>query len=389
MKITTREPLVNLFVTIRLLYFLYFVAFGVFITFIDIYFRSIGFTGVQIGAINSIIAFVAIVASPIWGALSDQSGEIRPFIAVAALGSALFAYGIYWSPSFLWMIPIIAIFAFFRQPLLPLLDSATMKLLDTRPEMYGRQRVWGTLGFLLSTWGFGYLLTFLGFDWLFAGFIVATLLMLLFIRSLPKSQSLKNPFSLKQLWQVITRRDWFLFMASIFILGIGNAAMVHFLGIHIQELGGSEALIGTAAGLGALVELPVLFWGAPLIRRFGAWQMLLFSYAVSGIRWMLYGFMPSPEWAIPISLLHSITFGLYWIAGVSYVNWLAPGNLKATAQGLFYATFSLSSVVGSPLNGYLFDTLGAAWLFRLSTITSAVACIFLWAGRPTAVSPIE
>lgn len=389
MKITSYNPFANVFLTIRLLYFLYFMAFGVFVTFIDIYFRSIGFTGVQIGTINSVMALVGIIASPIWGALSDRLGEIRYFLTTATLGSALFAFGIYFSPSFLWIIPIVAIFAFFRQPLLPLMDSATMKLLHERPELYGRQRAWGTFGFLVSTWGFGYLLMLVGLNWLFAYFISASVLMAFFVQGLPKNRDVAHQFSLPNLWQVVKQRNWFFFMASIFVLGIGNVAMVHFLGIHLQELGGSEALIGTAAGVGALVELPILFWGAPLIRRFGAWRMLFFAYIVSGIRWLLYGFMPSPEWAIPISLLHGITFGIYWIASISYVNGLAPGSIIATAQGLFYAAFGLSSVIGSPINGYLFDTVGAMGLFRLSALTSIVACILLWIGKPATTIPTK
>ncbi len=386
MKLITQKPSSHVLVTVRWLYFLYFIAFGVFVTFIDIYFRSIGFTGLQIGTINSIMASVGIIASPIWGAWSDQSGKAWPFLAMAAMGSAVFAYGIYWSPSFLWIIFIVAFFAFFRQPLLPLLDSVTVKLLSNEPELYGRQRVWGTLGFLFATWGFGYLLNLVDLSWLFIFFIVASLLFAIFVQWLPRSSGISTRFSFGNVWQTVKNRHWLFFTASIFVLGIGNDAMVHFLGIHLQELGGSGALVGTVAGIGALVELPILFWGAPLIRRFGPWHMLLFAYIVSGIRWLLYGLMPSPEWAIPISLLHSITFGVYWIAAVSYVNWLAPPNMKATAQGLFHAVFGLSNVIGSPINGAIFDMMGAAWLFRATSLTAIVACILLWFGKPNTLN---
>ena len=95
--------------------------------------------------------------------------------------------------------------------------------------------------------------------------------------------------------------------------------------------------------------------------------------------------MPAAEWAIPISLLHSVTFGVYWIAGVAYVDQLAPNDLKATAQGLFYASFGIAGVLGGPINGYIFDTLGANWLFLISSVFALGAVGLLWLGRPLPV----
>ncbi|NOH10073.1 MAG: MFS transporter [Chloroflexi bacterium] len=385
-----KSPIEKTLLTTRVLYFLYFAAFGIFITYIDIYFRSLGFSGVQIGWINSILALVAIFAGPIWGFLSDRHGSIRPYLAIAALGTAALAFGISQTNSFVIILVVITFFGFFRQPLLPLLDSLTIKSLKQRPELYGRQRVWGSVGFILTAWGFGLLLSRVGLIWLFAGFIGAMMLMAIGIYWLPATRtSLQQPVW-SSLGGILKNWTWWLFILSITVLGIGNVAMQHFLGIYIQELGGNEALIGTVAALATLAELPILFWGAPLIARFGPWRLLLFAYIISALRWFAYGIMPSAEWAIPIALLNSVTFGVYWVAGVAYVNQLAPKELKATAQGLFYASFGISGVLGSPINGYIFDTLGASWLFLISSVLGLGAAGLLWLGRPaTALTTVN
>ena len=379
----SRPPLKKWIISTRVLYFLYFAAFGIFVTYIDLFFRSLGYTGVQIGWINSVLALVAIGAGPVWGLLSDRHGSVRPYLAAAVLGSAVLAYTISRIDAFLWTLPVVAAFGFFRQPLLPLLDSSTMRVLRRHPEMYGRQRLWGTLGFILTSWGFGLLLARSGLTWLFGGFIVLLLMMLAVIHLLPGTGARPDRPHWSSMAAVIKNVDWLMFTGSIILLGIGNFATHHFLGIHIKELGSDEALVGTVAALGAITELPILFWGAPLLTRFGPWRLLLFAYAVTALRLFLYGVMPAAVWAIPISLLHSVTFGVYWIAGVAYVDNLAPDNLKATAQGLLYATMGMAGILGGPIAGLIFDTLGAGWLFVASSVMALSALVLLWFGRPS------
>lgn len=381
------EPLPRALAPTRALYFLYFAAFGIFVTYIDIYFRSLGFSGIEIGWINSVLALVAIGAGPVWGLLSDRHGSVRPYLAAAVIGTAVLAFGISRIHTFALVLPVAALFSFFRQPVLPLLDSSTMQVIRHRPELYGRQRVWGTLGFILTSWGFGLLLARAGLTWLFTGFIGLLLLMLAVIRLLPGSAALPDPPNWSSLAMMLRDREWRLFSGSIVILGIGNISIQHFLGIHIKELGSSEALVGTVASLGALAELPVLFWGAPILKRFGPWRLLLFACSISALRLFLYGVMPTAYWAVPISLLNSVTFGVYWIAGVAYVEKLSPANMKATSQGLLYTAMAVAGVLGGPISGSIFDSLGASWLFIASGIMALGAFGLLSFARPAGLQP--
>jgi PPP family 3-phenylpropionic acid transporter len=382
------ETLDRTLISTRVLYFLYFAAFGIFVTYIDIYFRSLGYSGVQIGWINSVLALVAIGAGPVWGLLSDRHGAVRPYLAAAVIGTAVVAFGISRIHALALMLPAAAFFSFFRQPLLPLLDSSTMQVIRSRPEMYGRQRAWGTLGFILTTWGFGLLLARAGLIWLFAGYIGILLLMLVVIRLMPGSAALPDPPRWSSLAVMLRDREWRLLSGSIVILGIGDFSMHHFLGIHIKELGSNEALVGIVASLGALAELPVFFWGAPLLRRFGPWRLLLFACSVSALRLFLYGIMPTASWAVPISLLNSVTFGVFWIAGVAYVDRLAPANMKATSQGLLYTAMGVGGVLGGPISGSIFDSLGANWLFIASGVMALGAFGLLSLARPSGLQTV-
>ncbi len=368
--------------TARALYFFYFAAFGVFVTYVNIYYRRLGLSGVQIGSLNAIAPVIGILASTIWGLFSDRYGQAKRLMAIAGLGTILAAAGLASVRGYLPLFALTAAFALFSTPLLPLLDSSALKGLLDRPEGYGRERVWGSLGFIVSSWGFGFVLQAIGLPWLFGLYIAMILAMLLTLRRLPEAEAcLPKPGS-SGIVSMLGNRNWRLFAVSVLLIGIGTNALHDFSGIYLVELGAGEALIGTVAGVGVLTELPVLFWGAPLLARWGSWRLLLFAYAVSMVRWTLFSLIPAPGWAIPISLLHSITFGVYWIAGVSFVDALAPVDWRATAQGLFYSLMGLSRALGGPLNGYIFDGWGAARLFQFSAAMALLAIVFLYFGVP-------
>jgi PPP family 3-phenylpropionic acid transporter len=217
---------------------------------------------------------------------------------------------------------------------------------------------------------------------MFPGYIGLLLLMLLLIPGLPGVPVRPSRPIWPAVLAAVRRREWLLFSLSVVLLAMANWSSQHFLGIHIKDLGADESVVGTVAAVAALAELPVLFLGAPLIARFGLRRMLLTAYTMTALRLVLYAVMPAAAWAIPIALLHSVTFGVYWVAGVAYVHALAPDDLKATSQGLLYAAMGIAGVLAGPLSGYVFDALGANRLFLISALVALTAGLILRLALP-------
>ncbi|MCS7222345.1 MAG: major facilitator superfamily domain-containing protein 6 [Anaerolineae bacterium] len=371
----------GLFVS-RVLYFFVFAAVGAFFPYINVYYRSIGLSGTQIGLIGSLGPLVGMVAGPLWGLFSDRFGVTRPLLALAITGAMLSMLGLSIAPGFVWLLLLTAAYTFFTNPIMPLLDSTTLELLQGHRERYGRQRVWGSLGFVVTSWAFGYILERFGLRWLFYGYVALMSVVLVVAMGLPARRTrLSGPLR-SGLMRLIRQRAWLFFSASLIVLGIANSGMHSFLNIYIKEMGGGEGLIGLLWGVAALSEVPVMFLAAPIIVQIGIQRTLAIAYALYAMRWLLLGIMPSPEWAVPINLLHGLTFGALWVAGVAYADALAPEELKATAQGLFSATlYSVSSVISGPISGFLFDTIGPAALFRVYAILGILALALLRSGR--------
>ncbi len=269
----------------------------------------------------------------------------------------------------------------FTSAFVPLIDSANLRLLGGAGYRYGRQRIWGSLGYIAGTSSFGLILQQTGLRFLFTGSAAALLLLLpgLALLNIPSAQAPAPPGS--GLGQFFRHRAWLIFSASLVLIGIANSALNNFLGIYILELGGSEALIGMAVALGVVSELPVMFFSAGLLRRFSSRVLVGAGFLFLGLRMLLYGVMPSADWILPISLLHGLTYAMFWIGGVSYASELAPKYFTSTAQGLLTATFQAAGVIAGPVNGGLFDLLGSGGLFRASGLISFAALGLLLAGR--------
>jgi MFS family permease len=63
------------------------------------------------------------------------------------------------------------------------------------------------------------------------------------------------------------------------------------------------------------------------------------SFAMFALRFLLYSVIRDPLWVLPVELLNGITFGLSYIAGISYSAKIAPNGSEGTVQGLFSMAF--------------------------------------------------
>ena len=375
----SKTPWSALFV-IKALYFFYYCAFGIFSAYINLYYHDIGMSGVQIGWIGSVAPLVGIFGGLLWGVLNDRFGKPRLLLAVAAIGTITSLLGVSVVRTFLWLLPLVGLYSLFNSTIVPLVDTMNLAMLGDERERYGNQRIWGSIGYIVTIWGFGWVLEWFGLHSVFPGYIGLMLFMLVAVAFLP-NQSLQISKSPRQdLLKLVSQPRWLFFSASLILLGIASSSMYNFLSIYLKQMGASDSLVGSTWSLGALAELPVMIFGAYLIRSLGLKRMLSLAYLAYTARFLLYALMPSPSWAVWISLLHFFTFGMYWVAGVIYVNQMAPDNLKTTSQSLLVAEMGLASVIGAPISGYLYDWLGGSSLFFFSSGVCLVALCILWSG---------
>ncbi len=367
--------------TMSILYFIYFAGTGVFFTYVNVYYRSLGFSGTQIGIIGTLGPLFGMLGLTVFRVLNDRGGQTRRLLMAALGGAALTALAIGGAPGFLLIVPLACAYALLVNPVIPLLDSTTLRLLASSGERYGSYRIWGTVGFIVTTATVGAILERAGIGRMFVLYALVIACMLVAVRKLPVQAVHLGGFSVRGVGRMLRQPALLVFVGSVFFLGLSFSGLFTFLSVVMSAMGASQTMIGVAWTMAAVSEIPIMLFSATLLRRVGAQRLVVIAFFMYAVRNMCYAAMPGPVWVVAINGVFGASYGLFWIGAVSYISALAPPGLRTTAQSLLTSTTSLANVAGALLSGWLFDQIGPSGLFRVMAIFSLIAFLLLLAGQ--------
>lgn len=373
-----RAPASRLWVA-KLYYLIFFAAIGALAPYFNVYLGAQGLTGAQIGLLGSIPPIIALLANPFWGAIADRWQIHQQVLALCTLGAGLITFPFLWVTGFWPLLLLIIVMVFFRSPAPSLVDSAVMELVTRTGASYGRQRLFGSIGFVTFSFGLGQLLTTRNLDaifWLHGLLLIfgCTLLALLLpIERVRERTSLLA--GLRQLWR---HPGYPGFLIMNVLMGAGAATFFGFIGLHVLALGGTEAQVGMVYALNAVTEIPVLFAGAAILARFRAAHLILVGLVGFAGVYSVMALATSPLLILLVVPVLGFLYGGFWMAVVTYAAQSAPSGLRATGQALIGAAQGgLGWAMGSVIGGLLWDGFGgSAVLWAAAAIMLAAAVVY-------------
>jgi MFS family permease len=367
-------------------YFCFFAAGAALMPFLVLFYESLGLSGRQIGILAGISPLVSLVGAPLWGALADYTHRHKLIWASTIAGAIIMALVLSQVSFFFLLIPIVVVYALFAAPIVPLADNATMALLGERRDQYGRQRIWGAIGWGVAAPLIGQLIETRGLHWSFWGYAGIMFVGLLIIQKIPFYQvDQRTPF-----WQgaqtLLSNRSWLLFLFLVFVGGAGQAVIHNFLFLYMNELGASKTMMGLSLTIATISELPIFFYSDRLLARWSAKGLFIFAILMYVVRAMALSFITLP-WVVLITQpLHGLTFSSMWVAGVSYADEIAPPGLGATAQGLFTGVFmGIAAATGALFGGILYQDYGGAIMYRIMSTAVAVSVLIFFIAQRMSV----
>lgn len=367
-------------VIIKVYYLCYFAAIGTITPFLNVYLEHHGWRGAQIGWVSSIPPLVAFVANPFWSAIADRWQLHRTILSaltlLAGLTSLLFLTSVQFWPVLL----LIAAMTFFRNPVSPLVDSAAVHLVKESGSTYGRQRLWGSLGFALVSFTLGRLLPV---DNLALAFWSHALLLGVGCTILGWLLPVRGGAQRVDWWagvRVLTgQRSYRGFIVTVVLFGFAMSSYLTFLSLHMLNLGGNATHLGLMWLAMGAIEVPIMYFGARSIERYGYQRILQLSLMGFAVGWTAMAFVPSPLTLILNVLWIGACFSCYWVSVVNYAEQSAPPGLSATTQAIIGAAQSgLGWSLGAIAAGYLWDTAGETTLFLVAAGAVALAAISFW-----------
>lgn len=185
--------------------------------------------------------------------------------------------------------------------------------------MYGRIRLGGTIGYGLAASIAGVLVQAYGLSAAFWSCAALYLLALATSQKLVYSRSRADASVKGTIRALVASPRWLLFLLVAFAGGLALASY-GYLFAYMKELGARETTMGLALTIGTIAEVPVLFFGNRLIKRFTSRGVLTLATVATALRLLLYSVVGTPSLVLCIQVFNGITFPLMWVAGVSYAH---------------------------------------------------------------------
>ncbi len=368
---------------LRLLYFLVFCCTAAWLPIFADYCMAQGLSGVKTGIILSIPPMMMFLVQPFYGMAADRFGYKKTLLFSSLLAAMCFAlYLVNGGFAFLFLVTVLM--ALFYNTLQPVLDSLSLKLVKLNPAFsYGTLRIAGAAGWAFTGIINGYLIDAIDTSVIFTVAAVSMLLTFIFGFSLAddkEKEIVASTQSFENVKDVFTNRVLLFLLFCVFLVSAGATTIWNFYSIYMKENGASASLVGYGISFQGLCELPLFYFSAVIIRKLGLKTTLVVTIFATALRMLLYSLVKNPQAAIAIELLHGISWSLFWVVCVEYVNLLIRQDWRATGQSLLYAAyFGAGAIAGNFWTGYLSDAdMKISSIFFLNAAIVAVVAILVW-----------
>ena len=361
-------------------YFFYYAFIGMFAPYWNLYLQSIYFGAVEIAILMSVQPVMRMIAPNVWGWLADHTGKRLLVVQVAATLSALFYLGVFATTSFWGLLLVLGLMSFFWSASIPLVEATTLTYLGKNAARYGRIRSWGSVGFIIAVVGLGFAFDYIAIDWLLWAGLFIMLGILFFSRLIPHTEVPIYHTDHQPIRKIMLQPRVLVLFGACFLMAVAHGPYYTFFSIYLVEHGYAKSAVGGLWALGVICEIGVFFLMPWLARRYGFTRILIGSFGLAVLRFMLIG------WGVDFLLLllvaqvlHAATFGAYHAASVGLVHEFFQGRHQSKGQAMFGSlTYGAGGVLGGLASGPIWQHYGASVLYSCSAGMALAGMLLMW-----------
>lgn len=368
------------------LYFWFFALIGALVPYWSLYLEGQGFTYFQIAMLMATIQFTKIIAPNVWGWLGDHTGSRVRLVRIGALGAGMIFAGVFAHPDFAGLMLVMLGFTFFWNAILPLYETITLTRLQSDRARYGRIRLWGSIGFILSVTALGALFEHLSvryLPWLlmplFCGIFLSTLLI---GGDAPVPRKGEHAGGL--LARIREMPVW-AFLVTNILLQVSHGSYYTFFSIHLAQQGYSRLAVGLLWALGVIAEVVLFLVMHRLLHRFSLRHIALAALGLTTLRWCLIaGWSDVLSLLILAQLMHAASYGAMHAMSIQFIHLHFGPTHQARGQALYGGlSFGAGGAIGAWMAGVLVDWHGTSAAFWGSAVAIGLGLIVAYVGlRP-------
>lgn len=364
-------------------YFAYFALLGGVAPFLSLYFHHLGFSAARIGELVAIPMLMRCLAPSLWGWLGDMTGRRLLIVRCGALATAVSFTGIFLRQDYLWLAMIMALHSFFWHAVLPQFEAITLSHLDDQSARYSQVRLWGSVGFIATVVGLGWLLQTYNLDvypLVMLGIMLAIFLCSLLVPAPPLRAAKEGAELAVGFLRQLLRPGVIAFFVCVALMQLSHGPYYTFLTLHLEALGYTRSVIGVMWALGVVAEILLFLFMTRLLGHFSLKRMLVASFALAALRWLLLGAMADQVAVLLFAqLLHAATFGSFHVAAIHFVQRSFSERLQGQGQALYATLAGVGGALGALYSGYSWTSLGPFWTFGIASFSAMLAAlVLLW-----------
>ena len=364
----------------RLFYGVQFAGIGIFFSYIALYLNSLELTGAQLGLLFALLPLVSFLVQPLWGFATDIYHRQRLALVFACFGVAAAMIGMAQAKTFWPILLFTIIHAVMMAPISILVTALALEHLNRQPGgNFGTLRLWGSIGYALSTFVIGtWLLDQGDIWWILPLYGIGNVILGLIALFLPDADVHGQSSWREGLTLLQRQRGLILFLMGIVLVGFTHGIVNYYLAVYLTDIHAAGWIIGAALALSAIMEVPFMGRVHCFMKRWGVRPVFLFGMAMLVLRWFLYIFITEPLLVLPTQILHSIGMTALLIVGVLYMDRLLEPKWRTSAQSLYTASFSgIGPAVGLYFAGLLYSGYGIQSVWIFSTVVGVAGTVIL------------
>ncbi|MDP1708211.1 MAG: MFS transporter [Gammaproteobacteria bacterium] len=361
-------------------YLFYFAVLGALVPYWGLYLQSIGFNAVEIGHLMALLMISRIVAPNVWAWIADHRESRMRMVRLTTFLTIVTFAGVFLGTSFWWLGLVMLVFSFFWNASLPLLEVTTMRHLGGHAGGYSRVRLWGSIGFIVSVSALGPVIDSYGPWWILPSLLALMIGIWAFGMALPETEVRGTVEHPAPFLKTMLRPEVALFLLACFLMQASHGPYYTFYSIYLVDHGHSKTVIGLLWAFAVLCEIGVFLLMQRLMQRVSLRLILMGSFALATLRWLLIGQFPDSLPLLVIAqTLHAATFGAFHAAGMQVVYRFFTGSHQFRGQAVYSSvSFGGGGAIGSLYSGYLWESAGPGFTFFIAALLSLGAFLIAW-----------
>ena len=262
------------------------------------------------------------------------------------------------------------------------MDAAALYSMQQSNGNYGRIRSFGSIGFIVGVVMAGWVFERFGIQWFVAVLLLSAVIRVMGAHFLPifrADRLLKEKPVVPVSGMIVLRHSGImLVLVGSAMINASHGFVNAFSVMHWTNVGISTGIASVLWSVGVIAEVALMWCYKDVAKKISARKCLLVASAAGVVRWFMAGTDPGLVQLLLLQTLHSITFGLTFLATVNFIARRVHEDHAAEAQSVYAMLSTLSIALAIWMSGWLYDQFAgySYWAMSLLALLGGI-CVAL------------